>query len=127
MCEERGIFCELNLSKCISYGIPPGSSSRSLKTLRKALLEEGEAEVDMHGVSLEEKTDVSTSTSVFTDVAYLDTNAGRSRRSASIPFSTHTHMAAAIGMISAETVSVEFLSHNLFLFCLLYSRAILHY
>jgi hypothetical protein len=96
---ERGIYCELNLDKCISYGIPPGSDSRSLKKLRKALLEEGEGEIEDKIVD-----NLSNVDSVQGGITYLHTNAAKNRRSIAISLKTEKDAMAAIGRISAETV-----------------------
>ena len=46
MCEEKHIYCELNMPLCITYGIPPGATMESLKVLKQALLEEHDVHVD---------------------------------------------------------------------------------
>jgi len=99
MCEERGLYCELNLDKCISYGIPPGSDSKSLKKLRKALLDEGEGEIeDIICDSLLNED------SIQGGITYLHTNAAKNRQSIAISLKTEKDAMAAIGRISAETV-----------------------
>ena len=99
-CTERGIYCELNLQKCISYGIPPGSTSRSLRTLRKALLAEGEKDGEGHPTGATESGSV-----VNTAIAYLHTDTAKRRKSVAIRLLTEFDMVAAVGRISAETVS----------------------
>ena len=97
---ERGIYCELNLESCISYAIPPGSTSKSLKVLRKALLAEGEAEVEeCSSVNQRRQSDV-----VLGDVTYLHTDAAKKRNSFPVSIVTESDKIAAIGRISAETV-----------------------
>lgn len=108
---ERGIYCELNLESCISYAIPPGSTSKSLKVLRKALLAEGEAEVEeFSSVDQRRQSDV-----VLGDVTYLHTDAAKKRNSVPVSLVTVSDRIAAIGRISAETVRKRILLilHNL--------------
>ena len=38
LCDEHGIYCELNLPKCITYVIPPGATRESLAALQHALI-----------------------------------------------------------------------------------------
>ena len=38
LCDEHGLFCELNLPKCITYVIPPGATDQDLADLRRGLL-----------------------------------------------------------------------------------------
>ena len=38
MCDESGIYCELNLSDCISYGVPPGATKNTLEPLREEII-----------------------------------------------------------------------------------------
>jgi hypothetical protein len=102
---ERGIYCELNLQKCISYGIPPGSTSRSLKNLRKALLAEGEKDGEGHTL----RTGAVQSSVVNTAIAYLHTDTAKRRKSVAIRLLTEFDMIAAVGRISAETVIIDFL------------------
>jgi hypothetical protein len=97
---ERGIYCELNLQKCISYGIPPGSTSRSLKNLRKALLAEGEKDGEGHTL----RTGAVQSSVVNTAIAHLHTDTAKRRKSVAIRLLTEFDMIAAVGRISAETV-----------------------
>lgn len=103
---ERGIYCELNLQKCITYGIPPGSSSRSLKNLRKALLAEGERD----GAGHTPRNGAVQSSIVNTAIAYLHTDTVKKKKSVAIRLLTEFDMIAAVGRISAETVSVCILS-----------------
>jgi hypothetical protein len=100
---ERGIYCELNLQKCVSYGIPPGSTSRSLKNLRKALLAEGEKD----GAGHDPCTGAVQSSVVNTVIAYLHTDTAKRRKSVAIRLLTEFDMIAAVGRISAETVIIE--------------------
>ena len=82
----------------MSYGIPPGSSSRSLKPLRKALLKEGEEEIQEGSLEEEEEGGAC----LFSDVTYLHTGAAKSRKSVTVSVSGEG--VAAVGRISAETV-----------------------
>ena len=90
----------MNLQSCISYAIPPGSTSKSLKVLRKALLAEGEAEVDSE--ALEDRGRLSDV--VLGDVTYLHTDAVKKRNSVPVSLVTQSDRLAAIGRIAAETV-----------------------
>lgn len=37
---DDGIYCELNLSNCITYAIPPGSNSQTILPLRSSILKQ---------------------------------------------------------------------------------------
>lgn len=37
---DDGIYCELNLEECITYAIPPGSTSDDLEPLAQSLLDQ---------------------------------------------------------------------------------------
>jgi hypothetical protein len=113
---ERGIYCELNLQSCISYAIPPGSTSKTLKVLRKALLEEGEAEVDAEMLENAVVDRGSLSDVVLGDVTYLHTDAAKKGNSVPLRLITGSDRIAAIGRISAETVRNLRLDHTINLY-----------
>ena len=90
----------MNLESCISYAIPPGSTSKSLKVLRKALLAEGEAEDDIEML----QDCVRRSNVVLGDVTYLHTDAAKKRNSVPIGLKSESDRNAAVSRIAAETV-----------------------
>lgn len=65
------------------------------------MLEEGEAEIQ-EGSLGEEDSKMSKST--FSDVTYLHTGSGKSRKSIAVPWMSERDMKATVGKISAETV-----------------------
>lgn len=91
----------------MTYAIPLGSTSRSLKILRKALLAEGEVEIQ--AVSEDASPSITSSKQrAESRVTYLHTDKAKSGKSVAIRLLTQFDMTAAEGRISAETVSVEY-------------------
>ena len=91
----------------MTYAIPLGSTSRSLKVLRKSLLAEGEVEIE----AVAEDTSIPVTSGkqcAESSVTYLHTDKAKSGHSVAIRLLTQFDMTAAVGRISAETVSDEY-------------------
>ena len=97
MCEERGIYCELNLRGCISYGVPPGATTASVAVLKDALLTEHKV-----GAGTSSNRDAAAVAGVSmpraAEIALVDMGSLRRGRGVAVP------VADAIGRISAETI-----------------------
>ena len=91
----------------MTYAIPLGSTSRSLKVLRKSLLAEGEVEIE----AVTEDTSIPVTSGkqcTESSVTYLHTDKAKSGMSVPIRLLTQFDMTAAVGRISAETVSDKY-------------------
>ena len=71
-CKEKGIYCELNLPDCITYALPPSTTSNSLSKLRSALIEKDRELGQRKGQNYEGRQggDVDTSTYHMSHTSY---------------------------------------------------------
>jgi len=100
MCDERGIYCELNLSDCISYGVPPGATMDTLLPLQEEIIRQclTTSSLDQISHDFNQPTDVIEGYAERSQLAYIHI------KDTVYKAPTAVLLANSIGKVSAETI-----------------------